>query len=72
MEAYQDRRFPVDGMSCARCEERIRRKLGGLDGVRKVAADARAGEVRVVFDGQRLDLAQIHAAIAALGYRVGP
>lgn len=40
----------VRGMDCERCEERITTAVGQLDGVRRVTADHRTGEVRVLAD----------------------
>ena len=70
MNTYQDAVIRVGGMACASCENRISRHLSGMDAVRKVVADAKKGEVRVVFDGAVLDRVQLCAAIQALGYEV--
>ena len=72
MPDYQDQLLHVEGMSCAGCENRVARRLGALEGVRKVMADARKAEVRVLFDSERVDVAAISSAIAALGYEVRP
>ncbi len=61
----------VEGMSCARCEQRIERALSGLPGVRSVRADAMGQTVRL-FVGEGCDMADIKRRIEAEGYPVRP
>jgi len=72
MQTFEDRTLSVVGMSCGGCETRINGHLQKLDGVRKVAADHQRAEVRVLFDNTQTSLAQLRAAITALGYEVQP
>lgn len=61
----------VAGMTCGGCERRVIAKLGALDGVFSVEADAEMGQVRVAMDKSKPKLASVAAeAISALGYRV--
>ena len=62
-------RFPVEGMTCTACVNRISRSLRKLDGVRGVSVDL--GEERVTVRrsmGTAPD-ADLAAAIADAGYR---
>jgi copper chaperone CopZ len=72
MQTLEDRTLSVVGMSCGGCEARINGHLRKLDGVRAVAADHQRAEVRVLFDGTQTSLAELCAALTALGYEVQP
>ena len=72
MQTLEDRTLSIVGMSCGGCEARINGYLQKLDGVRTVAADHQRAEVRVLFDGTQTSLAELCAAITALGYEVQP
>ena len=60
----------VGGMMCSHCEKRASAAVLAVDGVKKCAASARKGEVKVDFDEAKADLRQIKAAISAAGYEV--
>lgn len=60
----------VGGMMCSHCEKRASAAVLAVDGVKKCAASARKGEVKVDFDEAKADLGQIKAAISAAGYEV--
>jgi copper chaperone len=62
--------FKVEGMTCGGCERRVTAKLGELEGIVSVEADAELGQVRVAFaDGKKVVDAAA-AKIESLGYRV--
>ena len=60
----------VSGMMCSHCEKRVSAAVLAVDGVKKCAASAKKGEVRVDFDEAKANLEQIKAAISAVGYEV--
>ncbi len=63
-------RFDVDGMSCARCEDRIEEAVLAIDGVYESGASAALGEVEVRYDAGRTGPAAIAVAITTAGYQV--
>lgn len=61
----------VTGMTCGGCERRVIAKVGALDGVYSVEADAELGQVRVAMDNSKPKLAELATeTINKLGYRV--
>jgi copper chaperone len=62
----------VTGMTCGGCENAVKRSLGQLRGVERVAASHVSQQVDVTFDGAQVSPAAVKAAIEALGYRVHP
>lgn len=63
--------WTVDGMHCGGCERRVMAKVGELDGVVAVKANAGIGEVSVaVAPGKEATLDSVPQRIASLGYRV--
>lgn len=61
---------PVNGMTCAACEHKVARALGGLPGVDKVEASARGGRAVMTVTTPPSD-EQIAAALTSVGYSVG-
>ena len=61
-------RFPVAGMTCASCVNRITRSLKRVDGVLKVKIDLGAETATVVRDALAAPDAAIAAAVVAAGY----
>jgi len=61
--------FAVEGMTCESCSEAIQQKLIGISGVSTVAADHAAAVARVQYDPQKVDTAQLIAAIESLKYK---
>jgi copper chaperone CopZ len=57
-------------INCAGCEQRIDNALRRLPGVEEVHASAQTQQVRVRFDPDRLQPAQVQAKLAQLGYEV--
>ena len=61
-------RFPVVGMTCASCVNRITRAIRRLDGVTKVHVDLRRETVTVVREPASVSDAALAAAVAGAGY----
>ena len=68
MNELETIRFPVAGMTCASCVNRITRSLRSLDGVDRVKVDLRHETATVSRDPHRVSDAAIGAAIAGAGY----
>lgn len=62
-------RFPVAGMSCGSCVNRITRAVGKLDGVSNVKVDLRHETATVSRDPSRASDAALAAAVADAGYQ---
>ncbi len=66
--------FPVEGMTCASCVNRITRFLGKVEGVEEANVNLATESASVRFDPSRTDLGALAAAVEAAGYvaRVPP
>jgi P-type Cu+ transporter len=62
-------RFPVAGMTCGSCVNRITRTLRKVDGVAKVKVDLRGETATVGRDPDLVSNAALAAAIADAGYQ---
>ncbi len=62
-------RFPVSGMTCSSCVNRITRAVRKLDGVTRVAVDLRRETATVSREPALVSNAALAAAVAAAGYR---
>ena len=60
--------FPVEGMTCAACVNRITRYLGDLEGVETATVNLATETASVRFDPGRVDLERLGAAVEAAGY----
>jgi Cu+-exporting ATPase len=60
--------FPVEGMTCASCVNRITRYLKKVDGVENAAVNLATESATVRFDRARTDLPALVAAVEAAGY----
>jgi len=60
--------FSVTGMSCASCEARVKKALERVEGVRGVTADHVSGQVRVMFDEERVEESTLVNSIKNAGY----
>jgi len=60
--------FPVEGMTCASCVNRITRFLRKVDGVEEANVNLATESATVRYDGARVDIAGLVAAIEAAGY----
>ena len=60
--------FPIEGMTCASCVNRITRFLRKVDGVEDANVNLATESATVRYDGTRVDVATIVAAVEAAGY----
>lgn len=68
MSDHQTIRFPVHGMTCASCVNRITRAVRRLDGVRSVTVDLGREIATVRRDPATVSNEAIAAAVASAGY----
>lgn len=61
-------RFPIAGMTCSSCVNRIVRHLRSVDGVSRVSVDLRTETATVVRDPIRATDAALDEAVRAAGY----
>ena len=61
-------RFPVEGMTCASCVNRIERYLRKVDGVEEANVNLATETATVRFDPARVDLERLRSAVEAAGY----
>ncbi len=59
----------IEGLRCAACSWLIGESLGRLPGIVRASVNPATARAQVAFDPQRLGLAAVLRAIAALGYR---
>ena len=69
MNEVETIRFPVAGMTCTSCVNRITRSLRKVDGVSSVKLDLRSETATVGHDPSRVDRASLVAAVADAGYQ---
>ena len=62
-------RFPVAGMTCSSCVNRITRALRKVDGVSTVRVDLRHETATVRRDPRRVADTELAAAVASAGYQ---
>ncbi|HEV8489768.1 MAG TPA: heavy metal translocating P-type ATPase [Candidatus Limnocylindrales bacterium] len=67
-EAGRGVRFPVEGMTCASCVDRIERYLRKVDGVHEATVNLATETATVRFDPSRVDLGVLRSAVEAAGY----
>ena len=60
--------FPVDGMTCASCVNRITRFLGKVEGVEEAHVNLASESATVRFDPARVNVSDLVAAVDAAGY----
>jgi Cu+-exporting ATPase len=60
--------FPVEGMTCASCVNRITRFLGKVDGVVDATVNLAAEAATIHFDPARVTIRDLAEAVAAAGY----
>ncbi|HEX9691573.1 MAG TPA: cation transporter [Gemmatimonadales bacterium] len=61
-------RLNVTGMTCGHCQGKVERALRAVRGVYAVDVDLAAGSAAVDFDDAQASVAQLTAAVAAVGY----
>jgi len=62
--------FTVPSISCSVCSCRIKKELGGLDGIEDVNVDLKTQSVKVSYDPDLQQPRDIRKKIAELGYEV--
>jgi Cu+-exporting ATPase len=60
--------FPVEGMTCASCVNRITRFLSKVDGVEEANVNLASESATVRYDAERIGVADLVAAVDAAGY----
>ncbi len=60
--------FPVEGMTCASCVNRITRFLGKVEGVEEAHVNLASESATVRYDPARVNVAALAAAVDAAGY----
>jgi len=60
----------VEGMTCGHCEMAVSKALGGLPGVKKASANAKAGTATVEIEQGKFDRQAAARAIEEAGYRL--
>jgi Cu+-exporting ATPase len=60
--------FPIEGMTCASCVNRITRFLTKVDGVEEANVNLATESATVRYDGKRVDITGLAAAVDAAGY----
>ena len=60
----------VEGMSCSHCENAVKKAVGALNGVDKVAVDLKGKKVTVEYDAAKVNTSAIKDAIEDQGYEV--
>ena len=60
--------FPVEGMTCASCVNRIERYLNKVDGVEVATVNLATEQATVAFDPARVGVADLGKAVEAAGY----
>ena len=61
-------RFPVEGMTCASCVNRIERYLHKVNGVEEANVNLATGSASVRYDPARVGLDDLRSAVEAAGY----
>ncbi len=61
-------RFPVEGMTCASCVNRIERYLRKIDGVESATVNLATESASVRFDPDRVTIRDLGSAVEAAGY----
>ncbi|MBQ9708369.1 MAG: sulfite exporter TauE/SafE family protein [Firmicutes bacterium] len=62
--------IPVEGMFCNACENRIQGALMGLPGVKSAEADFTKGQVRAIWDPDKVSVETVKKTIEDEGYKV--
>jgi Cu+-exporting ATPase len=65
-----ERRFKVEGMTCASCLRRVEKALATVEGATEVQVNLATEEARVVFQGPAAPDEAIRKALEARGYRM--
>ncbi|HEY75214.1 MAG TPA: heavy metal translocating P-type ATPase [Thermoflexia bacterium] len=69
-QRYRHRDLRLEGLDCADCAVKLEKGVGRLDGVFYTAVDFATGRMRVEYDVEKVDQADIVSRIRKLGYDV--
>jgi len=58
----------IEGMHCHRCERAIQKALSQHAGVNEVEVDFNSGQASVLFDSDRVSIAELMETVTAAGY----
>ena len=70
MARLAEKTIPITRMDCPTCIPVLEREVGMLEGVEEVRGNYMAKNLRVTYDPERVQLAQIEAAIERVGYQI--
>lgn len=59
----------IEGMHCHRCEQAIRKALASNSGVHEVEVDFASGQASVLFNRDRVTIAQLMDSVRQSGYK---
>ncbi|MTI96132.1 MAG: copper-translocating P-type ATPase [Firmicutes bacterium] len=62
--------FPVRGMTCAACSNRVEKALSGLDGVESAAVNLAAGKASAQYDSAKISPEELYRTVEKSGYEV--
>lgn len=65
-----EKTIPITRMDCPTCIPVLEREVGRLEGVEEVRGNYIAKNLRVTYDPERVQLAEIEAAIERVGYQI--
>lgn len=68
MSGETERVFVVEGMTCSHCRAAVADEVGALAGVSAVDVNLASG--RLTVRGERIEEAEVAAAVAEAGYRL--
>lgn len=64
--------FPVKGMHCETCADKLHRALDSLPGVLELKVSLQDGSVRIVFEPSEIHINQLDATIRQVGFNTPP
>lgn len=62
-------KLKINGMVCGGCENRVKKALSSINGVEKVEADHKTGNVTIM-SKEEIDIAKIKEIIEDLGFEI--
>src|SRR5829696_6340742 len=61
--------FPVSGMTCASCVNRVEKAVGKVEGVERAAVNLATERATVSYDPEQTSISAIASAVERAGYR---
>lgn len=59
----------IEGMTCVKCEKKIKKALDGLDGIKTASVSFKDSEAVIEYDPQKVSKGRIMEAIKKAGYK---